>query len=97
MNCLISAKRVPSRPRKIKTGFKPSRSAKKSYREDLNNRASLAAADIFAGAKMHGSAAHRAEHMEVPDDIPAGAGMHGGAARRGGHMDVPSEFSAVRH
>ncbi len=46
---------------------------------------------------MHGSAAHRAEHMEVPDDIPAGAGMHGGAARRGGHMDVPSEFSAVRH
>ena len=46
---------------------------------------------------MHGSAARRGGHMEVPDDIPAGAGMHGGAARRGGHMEVPSEFSAVRH
>ncbi len=46
---------------------------------------------------MHGSAARRVGHKEVPADIPAGAGMHGGAARRGGYTDVPTEFSAVRH
>ena len=40
---------------------------------------------------MHGAAARRVGHTEVPDDIFAGAEMHGAAARRVGHTEVPDE------
>ncbi len=44
---------------------------------------------------MHGAAARRDRHTEVPGDILAGARMHGATARRVGHMEVPDDIQSL--